>query len=49
MQNIFEEWLKNQFSEFNQSLLSKVDGVYVDDMINAMWIGFSAHAELTNK
>ena len=47
MNELFESWVLAQFGKDKRALLSKINGEYVDEMINAMWVGFNAHAEIT--
>ncbi len=48
MKVLFEEWIVAQFGTAG-NLRLQWDGKdgYEDPMINAMWIGWCAHAELT--
>ena len=49
MKELFEAWVLNQFGK-DKSILFEFDSDgYKYEAINAMWIGFNAHAELTSK
>ena len=49
MKEKFEEWIIRQFGPEAKVLLDEGfnENGYVDETINAMWIGFNGHAWLT--
>lgn len=49
MQDLFEEWYRLQFPHNADTLLKwQIELGYLDNTVNAMWIGFNAHAVLTD-